>query len=107
MAVPPQGHPRAISNRVIERGNVVLAEMTARELGHVSFGKALQLLLLYAAHEPAKFERTALRWFRRYLDEGKGVTLLKAQFALAALGELRADEHGNAAKLLSDFARGE
>jgi hypothetical protein len=30
-----------------------------------------------------------LRWFGRYIDEGKGVTLLKAQLALAALAELR------------------
>jgi len=45
--------------------------------------------LLYAAYEPAKVERASLRWFARYLGEGKDVTLLKAQFALAALGELR------------------
>jgi hypothetical protein len=30
-----------------------------------------------------------LRWFGRYLDEGKGVSLLKAQLALSALAELR------------------
>jgi hypothetical protein len=40
----------------------VLAEMTARELGHVSLEEALQLLLLFAAHEPAKLERAARYW---------------------------------------------
>jgi hypothetical protein len=39
-----------------------------------------------------------LRWFGRHLDEGKGVSLLKAQLALSALAELRAEEHEQAAK---------
>jgi hypothetical protein len=46
-----------------------------------------------------------LRWFGRYLDEGKGVSLLRAQCALAALGELRAGEAEQAAKLLGELAR--
>jgi hypothetical protein len=87
--VTAQGHPRAIFKRAIERRNVVLAEMTARELGHVSLEEALQLLLLYAAHDPAKFERAAIRWLSRYLDESEGVSFLKAHLALAALSELR------------------
>jgi hypothetical protein len=53
----------------------------------------------------AKLERAALRWFGRYLDEGKGVSLLRAQCALAALGELRAEEAEQAAKLLGELAR--
>jgi hypothetical protein len=31
----------------------------------------------YAAYEPAKIERAALRWFSRYLGEGKGVSLFQ------------------------------
>jgi hypothetical protein len=46
-----------------------------------------------------------LRWFVRYLDEGKGVSLLNAQLALSALGELRAGEREQAAKLLTELAR--
>jgi hypothetical protein len=46
-----------------------------------------------------------LRWLSRYLDEGASVTLLKAQLALAALGDLQAGEHEQAAKLLSELAR--
>ena len=76
-----QGHPRSIFKRAIERGNVVVAESTAREIG-LSLEEALQLVLLYAAYEPAKLERAALRWFIRYLDEGKGVSLLNAQLVL-------------------------
>ena len=66
------GHQRAIFKRAIERGNVLVAEATAREIG-LSLEEALQLVVLYAAYEPDKLERAALRWFRRYLEEGKGV----------------------------------
>jgi hypothetical protein len=70
----------------------VVAEATARELGRLSLEEALQLVLLSAAYEPAKLERAVLRRFGRYLDEGKGVSLSKAQLALSALAELRARE---------------
>jgi hypothetical protein len=102
--VTAQGHPRAIFKRAIERGNVLVAEATAREFG-LSLEEALQLVLLYAAYEPHGVERAALRWFRRYLDEGKGVSLLKAQLALSARAELRAGECEQAAKLLAELAR--
>jgi hypothetical protein len=102
--VTAQGHPRAIFKRAIERGNVLVAEATAREIA-LSLEEALQLVLLYAAYEPQKLERAALRWFSRYLDEGKGVSLLKAQLALTALGELRAGEREAAAKLLTELVR--
>ena len=38
-----QGNPRAIFKRAIERGNVVVAEMTARELGRLSLDESLAL----------------------------------------------------------------
>jgi hypothetical protein len=81
----------------------VVAEATAREIG-LSLEEALQLILMYAAYEPQKLERAALRWLSRYLDEGRGVSL-KAQLALAALSELRVGESGAAAQLLAELAR--
>jgi hypothetical protein len=53
----------------------VIAEATAREIG-LNLEEALQLVLLYVAYEPTKHERAALRWFGRYLEEGKDVSLL-------------------------------
>jgi hypothetical protein len=103
--VTAQGHPRAIFNRAVERGNLVIAEATARELGRLRLEEALRLLLLYAEKEPIKFERAALRWLGRYVTEGKAVSLLKAQLAIAALSELRAGEREAAAKLLTELAR--
>lgn len=44
---------------------------------------------LYAEEEPAKFERAALRWHPRFVSEA-APSLLRAQIALMALGELRA-----------------
>jgi hypothetical protein len=99
-----QGHPRSIFKRAVERGNVVVAEATAREMA-LSLEEALQLVLLYAAYEPAKLERAALRWVGRYLEEGEGVSLLTAQLALAALAELRTGEREQAAKVLVELVR--
>jgi hypothetical protein len=64
------------------------AEAAARELGRLSLQDALRLVELYAAYEADKFERAALRWYERFLAE-RQPTLLQAQVALAALGELR------------------
>ena len=73
-----QGHRRAIFTRAIERGNLLVAEATARELGRSTLEEALRLLFLYAEKDPIKYERAALRWLARYAAEGKAVSLLKA-----------------------------
>jgi hypothetical protein len=103
--VTAQGHPRAIFKRAVERGNIVGAEATARELGKLSLEEALGLLFLYAEKEPIKYERAALRWLARYVTDGGAVSLLKAQLALWGLAELRAGEREAAAKLLIELAR--
>ena len=50
-----QGHPRAIFKRAIERGNYLVAVTTAREVGRLDLGDALELLNLIALHEPALY----------------------------------------------------
>jgi hypothetical protein len=91
--------------RAVQQGNVMRAEAAARQLGRLSLEHALRLLFLYAEKEPIKFERAALRWLARYVTEGKAVSLLKAQMALAALSELRAGEGEAAAKMLMELVR--
>jgi hypothetical protein len=100
-----QGSPRARFKRAIEGGWVFHAEIAAREAGNLTLTEALQLVCLYAEADPTKYERAALRWLGRYVTEGKAVSLLKAQLALAALAELRAGEREAAAKLLTELAR--
>jgi hypothetical protein len=102
--VTAQGHPRAIFTRAIEHGNLVAAEASAREVGNLTLEEALRLLFLYAEKDPVRYERAALRWLVRYMTEGKAVTLLSAHLALSALGELRAGDGQQAAKLLAELA---
>jgi hypothetical protein len=47
-----QGHPRAIFKRAIENGNLVVAEMTARQLGRLTLEDSLALTALVA--KPAR-----------------------------------------------------
>jgi hypothetical protein len=98
-----QGHPRAIFKRAIERGNLVVAEASVREMGKLTLEEALRLLFLYAEKDPVRYERAALRWLVRYLTEAKP-TLLRAQLALSALGELRAGDGAHAARVLVELA---
>jgi hypothetical protein len=102
--VTAQGHPRAIFTRAIEHGNLVAAEASAREVGHLTSEEALRLLFLYAEKDPVRYERAAVRWLVRYLTEGKSVTLLSAHLALSALGELRAGDGQQSANLLTELA---
>jgi hypothetical protein len=103
--VTAQGHPRTRFKRAIEGRWVFHAEVAARQMGQLTLAEALDLVVLYAEVEPAKFERAATRWLGRYLDEGEDVSLLKAHLAVAALSELRAGEREAAAKILTGLVR--
>jgi hypothetical protein len=48
------GLPPAIFRRALERGNLLVAEATAKENGRLSLGEALELTLLTAGEEPAR-----------------------------------------------------
>jgi hypothetical protein len=78
--------------------------VSAREVGNLTLEEALRLLFLYAEKEPIKYDRAARRWLAHYVTEGKAVSLLKAQLAVAALAELRGGEREQAAKLLVELA---
>ena len=63
------GRPYAVFQRALKNGNLWVAETEARELRKVSLEDALRLVHLYAEKESPKFERAAMKWLRRYLDE--------------------------------------
>ena len=69
--------PRPLAERVLP-GPLRLAEDAAREQSNLSLAHALQLVHLYADRGSPSFERAALRWLGRYLDEGSPTL---AQFA--------------------------
>ena len=56
-------------HRAIERRALWAAEDAARELPNLPLEDALQLVHLYAERGSPKFEKAAMRWLGRYLDE--------------------------------------
>jgi hypothetical protein len=85
--VTAQGHPRARFRRASRAaGSFTPSSPLARPA--TSLAEALELVCLYAEAEPAKFEKAALRWHARFVAESSP-SLLRAQIALTALGELR------------------
>ena len=62
--------------------------MAAREMGGLSLLDALPLCELLANADPARYERAALRWLQRFIDE-RLPPLTEVALAASALAELR------------------
>lgn len=90
MFVGAAGSPHAAFQRACERGNVLLALTTARELGRLSLEDALALTELLARAGDDRFDAAAARFLGRLADERKP-TLAGLRLAAAALGELPDD----------------
>jgi hypothetical protein len=82
-----QGTPHGRFQRAIHLRNVQGAEM-AREMGGLSLADALLLCELLARADPSRYERTALRWLQRFIDE-RSPPLTEVSLAASALAELR------------------
>jgi 2-polyprenyl-6-methoxyphenol hydroxylase-like FAD-dependent oxidoreductase len=67
--------------------------MAAREMGGLSLGDALLLCELLANVDPQRYERAALRWLQRFIDE-RLPPIAEVALAASALAELR---HGDRA----------
>jgi hypothetical protein len=68
------GHPRVTLRRALERGNLVAAEITAREVGKLDVREALELTALIAKRNRERGRRAAVRWLRLWLDERSGAS---------------------------------
>ena len=99
-----QGHPRRIFQTAIERGNLLLAEATARELGRITLEEALALTALVAEKEPERRSRFAVRWLRRLLEEDESLTIEEAAMAASCLGALDEPSHEEAYGMLLAMA---
>ena len=86
-----QGTAHGRFQRAINRRHVQAAEMAAREIGGLSLSDALSLCELLANTDPARYERAALRWLQRFIDE-RLPPLTEFALAASALAELR---HGH------------
>jgi hypothetical protein len=93
----PRGHPRTIFLRALEHDNLVLAEVTAREIGRVTIAEALELTALVAREQPPRYGRFAARWLCLYLEEHEEATLQDVVLLVSNLGSLVVpNDHGRA-----------
>jgi hypothetical protein len=67
--VTSEGHPGARLQRALAAGNIVAAEQAAFEVPFVPLAEARALIELYAEKGDPKYERAALKYLRRYLEE--------------------------------------
>jgi hypothetical protein len=88
-----EGTPHGRFQRAIHARHIQNAETAAREMGGLSLADALSLCELLAATDPNRYERAALRWLQRFIDE-RLPPLTEVALAASALAELR---HGRRA----------
>jgi hypothetical protein len=91
--------------RALERGNLIVAEATAREVGQISLAEALELTALIARKEPHRHSRVAARWLRRYLAEQDSVALEEVGLIVGCLTALRSSHHEVALAVLRGMTR--
>jgi hypothetical protein len=99
------GHPRAIFRRAIERGNLVVADVTAREMGRISLIEALELTALIALKDSQRHGRAGARWMQRYLEESQSAGLDDIAFVAGCLSALGGREHETALTALRAVAK--
>jgi hypothetical protein len=74
----------------VERRSILLAELSAREMGYVDLEAALALAGLYAAEESPKYDKAATRLLARLALE-RSLSLSELVIAAAALADLPND----------------
>jgi len=82
----------------------VAAVTAARELPQLTLLDALELTLLVARKDPARFPRVAARWLARWLEEHPEPTIEEAALAASCLAALPGAGFGEAAQTLKATA---
>ena len=85
-----QGSAYLRFRRALDRGNVTEAP-AASDLQFVSLAEALELTLLLADGDLEKYNRAALRWHARFLQETKNLDLRESLAVLALLAAIPAN----------------
>jgi hypothetical protein len=89
--VTSQGSSYMHFRRTLDSGNVTEALSAASELNFVSLAEALELTLLLVDWDPARYNRAALRWHVRFVEETKNVDIRESQAVLALLTAIPAN----------------
>ena len=87
-------------------GNVVAAELAAREMRGLSLADALDFTALVALRNRERSRRMAARWLQRWLDETAGVTIDEAMMVAGCLAALGGSRHEPALASLRQVAGG-
>jgi hypothetical protein len=90
--VTSQGSAGGRFARAVKTRNLLLAEMSLREMGTPSLLVLLDYLDLLAEVRPEKLSAAAIRWHGRLELEASAMTLGESQLALAALASLCAGD---------------
>ena len=103
--VTSQGSLHGQFQRACERGNVLQAVTTARELGRLALSDSLALLLLFAEHDSDRFSRAAPRWHARLVLQAGDLSLEEAQAMLGALALLRSPCRSDSIDFVKNICR--
>jgi len=79
-----QGHPLSEFRRAIQHGNLVAAEIAARQC-RLDHREALELTARVAQKDRPCSQRLAARWLQRWLEQAKTPTVDDAAMAAGAL----------------------
>jgi hypothetical protein len=69
VVVTSEGHPGARLQRALAAGNLIAAEQAALEIPFIPLAEDRALVEMYAEKGDRKYERAALEYLRRYMDE--------------------------------------
>ena len=100
-----QGTAHGRFQRAIQHRNLFAAEMAAREMEQMTLANALALTLLISEENPERYERAAMRWHARFVEEARGLSLPDSRLVLAALDSLPGAGRTAAARALAQLGR--
>jgi len=93
-----------VFRRAIELGNLVSAELEAREAGRLELDEALELTALVALRDRRRSRRLAARWLQRWLEERQAPLIDEAVMVAASLAALGGPLHAEALAALRRLA---
>jgi hypothetical protein len=79
--------PHARLRRALDRRDLNLAELAAKECPHIDLEDSLEICVLMRTERDERFERAAVRWLGRLLAERPAIGIDLARQAVSGLGD--------------------